>query len=108
MVFIILFGLIGKQHYQIQRLVKYQLTQRIQQQHAINANNPGVQLQQTFLKNVKEFKDAFIIVVAFLVSYLPLFMIAGLCLRLGESDICCSAPCFWYNGELAPLSTSLI
>ena len=88
LVIIIPFGLIGKQQYQIRRVVKQQITQIIQQQRCIQANNPEGQHvhQQEFMKNVKESKDAFVIVVSFLVSYLPMFVMAGLRARLGESD----------------------
>ena len=86
LIFIIPFGLIGTQQYQICRVVKHQLTQIRQQQRAVNTNNPEGQRQQIFMTNVKESKDAFITVVAFLLSYLPMFVMASLQTRLPESD----------------------
>lgn len=84
--FIIPLGLIAKQQYQINKVAKHQKSQITQQQDAINSNSVEVQSQRRFMNNVKESKDALLIVTAFLMSYLPAFVIGGLRTKLPESD----------------------
>ena len=97
MIFTIPFGLICKQQYQIHQAAKHQKNKIAQQQHDVNANNPGENQPQRFMKNVKDSKDAFVIVVAFLVSYLPLFVVTYLRVRLAESNTLYNA---WFSATV--------
>ena len=94
LIFIVPLGFIAKHQYQIYRVAKRQKT-RIAQQHAINFNRPEGEQQRNFIKEVKESKDALIIVASFLLSYLPFFIIASLRRKFPESDALYNA---WFFG----------
>ena len=86
LLFFIPFGLIAKQQYQIHRAIRRQKIQIAQQQKAINANIDESQQRKMLMKSFKESKDALIIVIGFLVSYLPLFVTINLRANLQEND----------------------
>ena len=79
-------GLIAKQQYQISRAIKRQKIQMAQQQQAVNANIKESQQYQILIKSINESKDALIIVIAFLVSYLPLFVTGILLAKVEENE----------------------
>ena len=84
--YVIPFGLMGKQQYQINRIAKHQKTKIAQQQLVVNPKSHEGHQHQRFMQNIKESKDALLIVTAFLVSYLPLFVSRCLRVLLAESD----------------------
>ena len=85
--FIIPLGLISKQQYQIYRIAKHQKTQIAQQELVLNPSNHEGQQQRRFIQNIKEAKDIQLIVAAFLVSYLLVFVTITLRAYQEESDV---------------------